>query len=85
MCRGHHNRKTHDGFDYVRPNPETGETVWTTPLGFVYRQAPVSYGPSGADTGDTTFEGLRGQAKPRPPEREASPPSCPDDPDPPPF
>ena len=73
MCRRHHNHKTFDGFSYERPVPETGETVWTTPLGFVYRQQPASYDPTGADTGDTTFEGRRPRSE------------IPDDPDPPPF
>src|SRR3954447_6638427 len=31
ICREHHNRKTHEGFAYARPDPATGETVWTTP------------------------------------------------------
>jgi len=71
MCRRHHNHKTFDGFAYERPVPQTGETIWTTPLGFVYRQHPASYSPSGADTGDTTFEGRRARSQ------------IPDDPDPP--
>ncbi|HEU5033635.1 MAG TPA: DUF222 domain-containing protein [Mycobacteriales bacterium] len=53
MCRRHHNRKTHDGFRYRRPDPSTGETVWTTPLGFTYRQRAAAYHPTGRDTGDT--------------------------------
>ena len=56
MCRVHHNLKTHSGFRYARPDPETGETVWTTPLGFRYRQAPAGYQPGGVDTGDTVRE-----------------------------
>ena len=62
MCRRHHNLKTHDGFSYDRPAPHTGETVWTTPLGFVYRQQPARYDPTGVDTGDTTFEGRRARS-----------------------
>jgi hypothetical protein len=56
MCRTHHNRKTHDGFIYRRVDPATGETVWTTPLGFTYRQKPATYAPTGTDTGDTIRE-----------------------------
>ena len=72
MCRRHHRHKTFDGFTYERPVAQTGETVWTTPLGFVYRQQPASYDPTGADTDDTTFEGRRTRSE------------IPDDPDPPP-
>ncbi|MBV9292601.1 MAG: hypothetical protein JO222_09140 [Frankiales bacterium] len=67
MCRPHHNLKTHDGFSYVRPDPETGETVWKTPLGFVYRQSAASYTESGADLGDTVIERMpspRGSVRP---------------------
>ena len=53
LCRGHHRRKTFDGFSYSRPDPATGETVWVTPLGFRYRQQPAFYDDAGADPGDT--------------------------------
>jgi hypothetical protein len=53
MCRRHHNRKTHDGYQYQRPDPRTGETRWTTPAGFTYRQQPAGYSPTGRDTGST--------------------------------
>jgi hypothetical protein len=53
MCRKHHNRKTHDGFRYRRPDPATGETEWLTPLGFRYRQRSATYSPRGPDTGET--------------------------------
>ncbi|HMC68634.1 MAG TPA: HNH endonuclease signature motif containing protein [Mycobacteriales bacterium] len=59
MCRRHHRHKTFDGFTYERPAAQTGETVWTTPLGFVYRQQPASYDPTGADTGDVRAVGAR--------------------------
>jgi hypothetical protein len=53
LCRRHHLRKTFDGFSYTRPDPATGETVLTTPLGFTYRQEPAFYDDVGPDTGDT--------------------------------
>lgn len=56
MCRRHHRRKTFDGFSYDRPDPQTGETTWTTPLGFTYTQRPASYDESGCDPGDTFAE-----------------------------
>jgi hypothetical protein len=55
-CRKHHNRKTHDGFGYRRVDPATGETVWTTPLGFTYRQKAATYCATGPHTGDTIRE-----------------------------
>lgn len=55
MCRKHHNHKTHDGFAYSRPDPTTGETLWQTPLGFIYRQGAAFYYRDGRDTGDTTL------------------------------
>jgi hypothetical protein len=74
MCRKHHNRKTHDGYTYRRVDPETGETIWTTPLGFTYRQMPATYSPTGTDTGDT----IRFTAEEPPPKPEPPPPG--DDP-----
>ena len=58
MCRRHHNLKTHHGFTYTRPDPATGETVWTTPNGFRARQCPAYYTPDGPDIGDTELIGL---------------------------
>jgi hypothetical protein len=55
VCPGHHTRKTFDGFSYNRPDPSTGETVWTTPLGFRYRQTPTTYTECGPDPGDTMW------------------------------
>lgn len=53
MCRRHHRRKTFDGFTYTRPDAETGETQWTTPLGRTYTQCAASYDHAGCDPGDT--------------------------------
>jgi hypothetical protein len=53
LCRRHHRRKTRGGFTYTRPEPATGMTIWTTPLGFTYVQQPASYDESGPDPGDT--------------------------------
>lgn len=53
LCRKHHRRKTSGRFTYSRPDPSTGKTVWTTPLGFVYQQDPASYDDAGPDPGDT--------------------------------
>jgi hypothetical protein len=53
LCRKHHRRKTRRRFGYSRPDPSTGKTIWTTPLGFVYVQEPASYDESGPDPGDT--------------------------------
>jgi hypothetical protein len=53
LCRTHHRRKTAGRFTYTRPDPNTGKTVWTTPLGFVYVQEPASYDEAGPDPGDT--------------------------------
>lgn len=53
LCRRHHNRKTHDGFGYRRPDDEPDDVEWTTPLGFTYRQRAASYQPDGPDSGDT--------------------------------
>jgi hypothetical protein len=64
MCRRHHNCKTHRQFRYRRPDPTTGETEWTTSLGFTYSQQPASYHPDGRDTGDTQQTGV-----PEPPRR----------------
>src|SRR4051812_20208706 len=58
LCRRHHRRKTFDGFSYKRPEPSTGRTVWSTPLGFAYEQHPASYDESGPDPGDTVPLGL---------------------------
>ena len=55
LCRKHHRRKTAGRFTYSRPDPVTGKTVWTTPLGFVYVQEPASYDESGPDPGDTLW------------------------------
>jgi hypothetical protein len=56
LCRTHHNHKTHDGHSYQRVDPDTGEILWTTPLGFTYRQTPPTYTPDGPDPGNTTRE-----------------------------
>jgi hypothetical protein len=53
LCRKHHRRKTRGTFTYTRPDPATGKTVWTTPLGFTYTQDPASFGEAGPDPGDT--------------------------------
>jgi hypothetical protein len=53
LCRTHHRRKTRGTFTYTRPDPKTGKTIWTTPLGFTYVQEPASYDESGPDPGDT--------------------------------
>lgn len=53
MCRRHHRRKTFDGFTYTRPDPDTGETRWRTPLGFVYSQDAAAYPDGGPDPGNT--------------------------------
>jgi hypothetical protein len=53
LCRKHHRRKTRKTFTYTRPDPATGLTIWTTPLGFTYMQEPASYDESGPDPGDT--------------------------------
>jgi hypothetical protein len=42
LCRKHHRRKTAGRFTYTRPDPATGKTIWTTPLGFTYVQQPAS-------------------------------------------
>lgn len=95
LCRKHHRRKTRGRFTYTRPDPATGETVWTTPLGFTYRQEPASYDGSGPDPGDTySLEHDEGEFRwipppptdplDIPPPAPPAPPACPDD-DPPPF
>ena len=53
LCRTHHRRKTTGRFTYTRPDPNTGKTIWTTPLGFTYVQDPASYDESGPDPGNT--------------------------------
>jgi hypothetical protein len=53
LCRKHHRRKTAGRVTYTRPDPATGKTVWTTPLGFVYAQEPASYDEAGPDPGNT--------------------------------
>ena len=53
LCRKHHQRKTRGAFTYTRPDPTTGTTIWTTPLGFTYLQEPASYDESGPDPGNT--------------------------------
>jgi hypothetical protein len=73
MCRRHHNRKTHEGYRYRRVDPATGETVWTTPLGFTYRQRAATYSPSGADTGDTIRETATDRPDPPPPRPDPPP------------
>jgi hypothetical protein len=55
MCRGHHNLKTHEGFGYSRTDFATGETLWQTPLGFIYKQGAAFYYQDGRDAGDTTL------------------------------
>jgi hypothetical protein len=87
VCRRHHLRKTFDHFDYTRPDPATGETIWTTPLGFTYRQAPAGYDDAGPDPGDTQWLDLEqdqrwtpplpdppSEAEPDPPPVEQPPP-----------
>jgi hypothetical protein len=81
MCRRHHNLKTHKGFSYTRIDPATGETEWTTPLGFKYRQKPAAYTPTGRDTGDT----LRVWEPDADPPRRSRPAPPRDDTDDPPF
>jgi hypothetical protein len=53
LCRKHHRRKTRGAFTYARPDPATGKTIWTTPLGFTYLQEPATYDESGPDPGNT--------------------------------
>jgi hypothetical protein len=98
LCRKHHRRKTAGRFTYTRPDPATGKTIWTTPLGFTYVQQPASYDQSGPDPGDThpldpdetELRWLPPPELPRqidiptPPPKPAAPPPCPDD-DQPPF
>jgi hypothetical protein len=95
LCRKHHRRKTRGAFTYTRPDPATGQTVWTTPLGYTYLQEPASYDESGPDPGDTHWiddnddTDLRWTppAEPDTPPPPAPPPAasaCPDN-DPPPF
>jgi hypothetical protein len=99
LCRRHHRRKTRGRFTYARPDPATGETIWTTPLGFTYWQQPASYDESGPDPGDTYWLDDPDEAEfrwippseadvvPDPRDQPAPPPvppACPDN-DPPPF
>jgi hypothetical protein len=98
LCRRHHRRKTAGRFTYSRPDPHTGKTVWTTPLGFTYVQNPASYDESGPDPGDTYWLDEHDEAELRwipppptqphdnqPPEPPPpAPPACPNT-DPPPF
>jgi hypothetical protein len=96
LCRTHHRRKTTGRFSYSRPDPATGETVWTTPLGFTYAQDPASYDEAGPDPGNTwwiddantehrwipTLQPATRDDTPRPPPPAPRPPA---DDDPPPF
>jgi hypothetical protein len=96
LCRTHHRRKTTGRFTYSRPDPATGETVWTTPLGFTYAQDPASYDEAGPDPGNTwwiddantehrwipTLQPATRDDTPRPPPPAPRPPA---DDDPPPF
>jgi hypothetical protein len=99
LCRKHHRRKTAGRFTYTRPDPATGKTVWTTPLGFTYMQEPASYDESGPDPGDTCWLEDPDEAElrwiPPPsgdvvqdahgrPDPPPAPPACPEN-DPPPF
>jgi len=99
LCRKHHRRKTRGRFTYTRPDPATGKTVWTTPLGFTYVQEPASYDESGPDPGDTYTLDEFDDAEfrwilpppasppvdiPQPPTPPAVTPACPEN-DPPPF
>jgi len=99
LCRKHHRRKTRRRFTYTRPDPATGKTIWTTPLGFTYVQEPASYDEAGPDPGDTYTLDEFDDADyrwipppptsppvdiPPPPAPPAVPPPCPDN-DPPPF
>lgn len=59
VCRHHHNHKTHHGFTYTRPDPATGETRWTTALGFTYTRTPTTYSREGPDPGDSIREPTR--------------------------
>lgn len=74
MCRRHHRRKTHDGFSYVRLDPATGETLWQTPLGFLYRQGAAFYYRDGRDTGDTVRVPIGNDWKQRYDAENADPP-----------
>jgi hypothetical protein len=96
LCRTHHRRKTTGRFSYSRPDPATGETVWTTPLGFTYAQDPASYDEAGPDPGNTwwiddTNQEHRWIPTPKPATRNDTPrppppaPRPPADDDPPPF
>jgi hypothetical protein len=98
LCRKHHRRKTRRRFTYTRTDPETGTTIWTTPLGFTYAQEPASYDESGPDPGDTHCLDDYDEAEhrwippPPPPPTEPPPPASPPPPnndppnnDPPPF
>jgi hypothetical protein len=96
LCRTHHRRKTTGRFSYSRPDPATGETVWTTPLGFTYAQDPASYDEAGPDPGNTwwiddTDTEHRWIPTPKPATRDDTPrppppaPRPPADDDPPPF
>jgi hypothetical protein len=88
LCRRHHRRKTFDGFTYSRPDPATGETVWTTPLGFTYTQQAAFYDDTGPDPGGTVpFDNDEADQRwvpslPDPPTRSGEPPP-PDATDPP--
>lgn len=98
LCRKHHRRKTRGRFTYTRPDPATGQTIWTTPLGFTYLQQPASYDESGPDPGDTypvdqddaEYRWIPPPEPPSPPEQldipppapPPVPPACPDDPPP---
>jgi hypothetical protein len=64
MCRRHHNGKTHDGHRYERLDPATGEVLWTTPLGFTYRQTPTTYHLTGTDPGNTSRHHDPGETPP---------------------
>jgi hypothetical protein len=89
LCRRHHRRKTRGTFTYTRPDPTTGETLWTTPLGFTYHQEPASYDEDGPDPGDTTWiqrlEEAGAEARQRWVPPPPQPPPPPEEPIPPPI
>jgi hypothetical protein len=83
LCRKHHRRKTRGRFTYTRPDPATGKTIWTTPLGFTYVQEPATYDESGPDPGDTYTLDEFDEAEfrwippPEPPPTDLPPPAAP--------
>jgi hypothetical protein len=95
ICTTHHLRKTFDRFRYTRPDPATGETIWTTPLGFTYQQTPTTYLDGVTDPGDTHWQMQIAAAEadqryipppaPAPCERPEDPPRPPPDHADPPF